>query len=201
MRHPPALLVPALLTLAACGAPPPASGPPPSASAPAAAGAFLRLTSPDLHDGGTFAAAQVYDAAGCTGANLSPALAWSGAPPSTRSFAVSLHDTDAPAAGGFWHWVVHDIPATAASLPRGAGTPGSRGLPAGARQERNDWGATGYGGPCPPAGDRPHHYVVSLSALDVAVLPLPARAAPAQVAFTVRTHTLAAALLTGVYGR
>jgi Raf kinase inhibitor-like YbhB/YbcL family protein len=202
------VLLPALLALSACGpagsppagSPPAASAPAPT-SAPARAETPLRLTSPDLHEGGTIPAAQVDDAAGCTGRNLSPALAWSGAPASTRSFAVTLLDTDAPVAGGFWHWLVHDIPASVTSLPQGAGTPGARGLPAGARQETNDWGGTGYGGPCPPAGDPPHHYVLTVSALDVAALPVPGGASPAQVDAAARAHTLASGRLTAVYGR
>jgi Raf kinase inhibitor-like YbhB/YbcL family protein len=199
-RHLHSVLLVAVLPLAACGSPPAATAPA-STSAPLRAGGTLSLTSPDLREGATVAAAQVYDAAGCTGRNLSPALAWSGAPASTRSFAVGLLDTDAPVAGGFWHWLVHDIPASVSSLPRGAGTPGSRGLPAGARQDGNDWGGTGYGGPCPPAGDRPHHYVLSISALDVAALPVPAGASPAQTGAAMRSHTLAWARLTAVYGR
>lgn len=194
------VLLPALLALAGCGSSPGTSAPAP-ASPPAGGGTRLSLTSPDLREGGTIAAAQVDDAAGCTGGNLSPALAWSGAPASTRSFAVSLVDTDAPGAGGFWHWLVLDIPPSVASLPRGAGTPGSRGLPAGARQDGNDWGGSGYGGPCPPLGDRPHHYVLTVSALDVGSLAVPAGASPAQTGAAMRGHTLASARLTAVYGR
>jgi Raf kinase inhibitor-like YbhB/YbcL family protein len=196
----PSLIAAALLLLAACGS----STADTATSAPAVPaaqqGSTLTLTSTDVRDGGTIALTHVYNASGCTGQNLSPALAWSGAPAATRSFALTIHDPDAPHPGGFWHWVVYDIPASTASLPRGAGTSGHGGLPAGAKQGRNDFGDSSYDGPCPPPG-RPHHYNFMLSALDVASLNLPPGAAPAQVNFAVGTHTLAEATLTGLYGR
>ena len=197
----PSLAAALLLLLAACGSEP-ATGATesPAGAAPAAQQATtLTLTSADVHDGGTIALTHVYNASGCTGQDLSPALAWSGAPAATRSFALTVHDPDAPHPGGFWHWVAYDIPAATTSLPRGAGR-ASGGMPSGARQGRNDFGDSAYDGPCPPPGT-PHHYNFVLSALDVSSLNLPAGAAPAQVSFAVATHTLATAKLTGLYGR
>ena len=80
----------------------------------------LTLTSPDIKHGGKFADVQVYKGPGwdCTGGNTSPALAWSGAPKGTKSFAISMYDPDAPTGSGFWHWWVADIPADATSLPK-----------------------------------------------------------------------------------
>ncbi|HEX6492040.1 MAG TPA: YbhB/YbcL family Raf kinase inhibitor-like protein [Candidatus Dormibacteraeota bacterium] len=190
-----------MLLLAACGSAQTAGTATSAPAGPAAQQAStLSLTSSDVHDGGTIALTHVYNATGCTGQNLSPALAWSGAPAATRSFALTVHDPDAPHPGGWWHWAVYDIPAATASLPRGAGTAGSKGMPSGAKQGRNDFGDSTYDGPCPPAG-APHHYDVVLSALDVSSLNLPPGAAAAQVGFTIGAHTIASAKLTGLYGR
>jgi Raf kinase inhibitor-like YbhB/YbcL family protein len=191
-----------LLLLTACGSEPATSATRSLAgAAPAAQQATtLALTSSDVRDGGTISVTHVYDASGCAGQNLSPQLAWSSAPAATRSFAVTVHDRDAPHPGGFWHWVVYDIPAATTSLPRGAGTSGSSGMPAGAHEGRNDFGDTAYDGPCPPPGT-PHHYDVVLSALDVSSLNLPPGSAAAQVSFAIQAHTLASAKLTALYGR
>jgi Raf kinase inhibitor-like YbhB/YbcL family protein len=97
--------------------------------------------------------------------------------------------------------VVYDIPAQATSLPGGAGAVSSSLLPAGAHQARSDFGAAAYGGPCPPQGDRPHHYVVTVSALDVATLSVPDNPTPAVVGFTIHSHLVGTARLTALYGR
>jgi Raf kinase inhibitor-like YbhB/YbcL family protein len=166
----------------------------------ASAANAMTLTSPDIKSGAKFADEQVYKGPGwdCTGGNVSPALAWSGAPKGAKSFAVSVYDPDAPTGSGFWHWWVADIPADVTSLPKGAGS--GTGLPAGAVQVRNDFGSIGYGGPCPPKG-RPHHYQITVYALDVDKLGVDASASPAVVGFNVHGHTLAKATLTGLYGR
>src|SRR6266567_2775664 len=117
----------------------------------------MSLTSTDLKEGATIANEQVFKGFGCTGGNVSPALRWSGAPAGTKSFAVTMYDPDAPTGSGWWHWVVYNIPAAVTSLPAGAGDPGKNLLAAGATQGNTDFGAAGYGGPCPPPGDKPHH--------------------------------------------
>src|SRR5579864_1106933 len=78
------------------------------------------LTSPDISPGGTIAQAQVFNSFGCKGGNVSPALKWSGAPSGTQSFALMVHDPDAPTGSGWWHWVVYNIPASISSLAAGA---------------------------------------------------------------------------------
>ncbi len=79
------------------------------------------MTSPDITAGGNIPDEQVFAGFGCTGGNVSPALKWSGAPADTKSFALSIYDPDAPTGSGFWHWVMVDIPADVAELPKNAG--------------------------------------------------------------------------------
>jgi Raf kinase inhibitor-like YbhB/YbcL family protein len=162
--------------------------------------AKLTLTSTDITNGGRIAEAQVFNEFGCKGGNVSPALAWSGAPAGTKSFALLVHDPDAPTGSGWWHWVVYNLPAGTTSLPAGAGDPRKNLMPAGAVQGRTDYGSVGYGGPCPPPG-KPHHYHFQLYALKVAKLDLPADASAALIGFNVRAQALAQAELVGLYGR
>ena len=102
----------------------------------------VQLTSPDLAEGGTFAADLT-----CDGADSSPALSWSGIPANAGSLALIMDDVSAR----FTHWVAFNIPVNAGGLP--AGAPQGETLANGATQGTNDFGVTGYGGPCPPAGD------------------------------------------------
>ena len=168
-----------------------------SADTPAAK---FTLTSPDFASGGKIAAAQVFNGFGCQGGNLSPALSWSNAPTGTQSFALLVHDPDAPTGSGWWHWLIYNIPANVTSLAAGAGDPKKSLLPAGALQGRTDFGTQGYGGPCPPPG-KPHHYFFRLYALKVARLELPQDATAAFIGFSVHAQSLASAELVGLYGR
>jgi Raf kinase inhibitor-like YbhB/YbcL family protein len=169
----------------------------------AANAAGMKLTSAEIKNGATIANDQVFKGFGCTGNNISPSLSWSGAPNGTKSFAVSIYDPDAPTGSGWWHWVVFNIPAGTTSLPKGAGDPAKSLMPAGAIQSRTDFGSDGYGGPCPPKGDKPHHYHVTVFAVDVDKLPDAQNdgASAALVGFDLHFHTLAKASLTGLYGR
>ena len=138
---------------------------------------------------------------GCTGKNVSPSLMWYGAPAGTKSFALTMYDPDAPTGSGWWHWVVYNIPASATSLAAGAGDASKKLLPAGAVQGNTDFGAPGYGGPCPPAGDKPHHYIFTLYALKTDKLDLPAGATAAYVGFNIHANELGKATFTALYGR
>jgi hypothetical protein len=163
----------------------------------------MTLTSPDIKEGAAIANEQVFKGFGCTGSNISPALTWSDAPKGTKSFAVTTYDPDAPSGSGWWHWVVFNIPADAGGLPKGAGDPKKHLMPKGAIQSRTDFGTDGYGGPCPPPGDKPHRYQFTVFALDVDKLPdaKDHSASAALVGFDLNSHTLAKATLTGLYGR
>jgi Raf kinase inhibitor-like YbhB/YbcL family protein len=165
----------------------------------AGAGAF-KLSSPDIAGDKPIADAQVFNAFGCSGRNISPALSWSGAPAGTKSFAIMVHDPDAPTGSGWWHWVVYDIPATATSLPADAGDPKKNLMPAGTVQGPTDFGTPGYGGPCPPPG-KPHHYHFRLYALKVAKLDVPPNATAAFIAFNVHANSLAETQILALYGR
>jgi len=173
-----------------------------ASAAPAAAqGGRFTVTSPDLKPGGTFPTRFVGNIMGCPGQNVSPALQWSGAPAATKSFAVTMYDPDAPTGSGFWHWVVYNIPASTTSLRGGAGDPKAAALPAGAVQGNTDVAAPGYIGPCPPAGDKAHRYIITVVALKTPKLELPANATAAMVGFNLHGNELARATLTAKYGR
>jgi Raf kinase inhibitor-like YbhB/YbcL family protein len=166
------------------------------------------LASQDIPSGGTIAAAQVLNNAGlgCSGGNTSPELHWDNPPPGTQSFAVTMFDQDAPTGSGFWHWTVFDIPASARSLPKGAGGgsggSGTSGLPSGAVQGYTDFGATGYGGPCPPAGDTPHRYTFTVYALKVPTLAgVDAGSTGAFVTFNAKGNSLGSASFTATYSQ
>ena len=138
---------------------------------------------------------------GCSGGNKSPHLAWTGAPAGTKSFAVHCFDPDAPTGSGFWHWVVVNIPATVTELKLDAGNPKSGLLPKGALQTRTDFGAPGYGGPCPPPGDHPHRYLFTVFAVGVDKLQVGADTSAAVIGFQLHFNTLAKAAIMGLYKR
>jgi len=163
-----------------------------------AAAVKFKLTSPDVKARSMIDDKYVFNAGGCTGTNVSPALSWSGAPEGTKSFVVTVYDPDAPTGSGFWHWVMFNIPANVTSLPEGAGTPGKE--PAGATQIQNDYGTVGYGGPCPPKGDKPHRYIFTVFALKTEKLDLTTAVHAAVVGFNVHFNTLAKSEITARYG-
>ena len=152
----------------------------------------LTLTSSAFSDGG-----EMPSNCTCEGDDLSPDLAWSGLPEGTRSLVLIVDDPDAPdpaAPKRTWvHWVLYNLPTDAGGLKQAA-RPGE--LPAGTREGKNDWGRTGYGGPCPPIGR--HRYYHKLYALDTELpdLGMPTKAA---VEAAMKGHVLAEAVLMGTY--
>jgi Raf kinase inhibitor-like YbhB/YbcL family protein len=125
----------------------------------------------------------------CDGDDAIPPLAWSGAPASTRTFALIMDDPDAPG-GTYVHWVLFNLPATAAALPESE---------ASGVQGKTNSGRTEYGGPCPPPG-KPHRYYFKLYALD-GPLSLRSGATKADVERAMEGHVLASAQLMGTYAR
>jgi Raf kinase inhibitor-like YbhB/YbcL family protein len=126
----------------------------------------------------------------CEGEDVSPALSWTEPPDGTQSLALVVNDPDAPG-GTFTHWLAWDIDPAQAALAEGEAPPA---------EGRNDFGRTGYGGPCPPPGHGPHRYSFRLHALDGKV-GLPAGAAKRDVERTLERHVLEVAELVGTYER
>jgi Raf kinase inhibitor-like YbhB/YbcL family protein len=150
--------------------------------------ARFSVTSPEVHNGGSFSASEFANAFGCSGGNEQFTLDWTGAPSDAKSYAVTMFDPDAPTGSGFWHWLVWDIPAKSTEL--------TSTLPSGAVAGTDSAGITGYLGPCPPIGDITHHYKITVYALDVASLDLPS-STPAQVTtFTMSGHIIGYAQMT-----
>ena len=159
------------------------------------------LTSPATKTRNVLAEKYVYQGFGCHGGNLSPALQWKNPPAGTQSFAVTVYDPDAPTGSGWWHWVVYNLPANTRGLPEGAGDANQPRLPEEAIQAKTDFGNAGYGGACPPAGDKAHRYIFKVHALKVAKLDVPADASPALVGFALHANQLSTASFTVKYRR
>jgi Raf kinase inhibitor-like YbhB/YbcL family protein len=175
-----------------------ASGRPFAKAATPSSSTPITVSSTTFTSGGALPATTEFN--GCGGGNVSPQLSWSSAPPGTKSFVVTLFDPDAPTSTGFWHWTVYNIPATVTSLPAGAG---SAAAPVASSQSGyTDFGFNHYGGPCPPAGDQPHHYIFTVFALDVPTLEgVTPKSTAASIMFSMRGHLLAAGALEGTFGR
>lgn len=154
----------------------------------------MKLTSPDFDAGG-----HIPPKFTCDGQDISPALAWSGAPSGTRSLALIVDDPDAPdpkAPRMTWvHWVLYNLPPDSSGLARDAGRGG---LPQGTLEGLNDWKRTGYGGPCPPIGR--HRYFFKLYALDT-VLPDLGKPNKKALEAAMAGHILARTQLIGTYQR
>jgi Raf kinase inhibitor-like YbhB/YbcL family protein len=158
--------------------------------------AEFELRSDDVANGQTLASRHASGVFGAGGEDVSPHLAWSGAPEGTQSFAVTVYDPDAPTAAGFWHWAAFNIPADVTELATNAS---AAGMPDGAVQLKNDGGTVGYIGAAPPAGHGPHHYWVVVHAVDVPTLDVPADGTCSLLGFNLFFHTLGRAALVPVF--
>lgn len=126
----------------------------------------------------------------CEGQDLSPPLSWSGVPEGTLSLALVVDDPDAPG-GTFTHWLGWGLDPGVHGLGEGEAAP---------VEGRNDFGTTGYRGPCPPPGHGRHRYSFRLYALD-SDPDLPPGAGKRELERTLKGHTLGAAELIGTYER
>ncbi|MEM9722190.1 MAG: YbhB/YbcL family Raf kinase inhibitor-like protein [Bacteroidota bacterium] len=140
--------------------------------------------------GGQAEQAHFFQGFGCTGANESPQISWKNSPEGTQSYALTLYDKDAPTGSGWWHWQVINIPTSATEIPAKAGDVTQDLMPKGAVQIQTDYGTYGYGGPCPPEGDAPHQYVLTLYALDLASLELTKDTSSAIVGYMINSHVI-----------
>jgi Raf kinase inhibitor-like YbhB/YbcL family protein len=163
--------------------------------------ASFSLTSSDLSEGEKLAMPQVSDVFGAGGEDVSPQLSWSGFPPETKSFVVTMCDPEAPTVSGFWHWAVVNIPGNVTELPAGAGDESGSGLPQGAFQLPNDARTASYVGAGPPEGTGRHRYIFAVLALEAEKVEIDKGATPALLMFNLFEGTLGRALLTGWYER
>jgi Raf kinase inhibitor-like YbhB/YbcL family protein len=151
---------------------------------------IMQLSSPDFGAGQSIPARFT-----CEGEDVSPALVWGEVPAGAKSLALIVEDPDAPDPRApkriYTHWVVYDLPPSSRGLPGGTSE-----LPAGTREGKNDWGRTGYGGPCPPVGR--HRYFFRLHALD-SVLPDLGQPTRAELLGAMEGHVLETAELMGTY--
>jgi hypothetical protein len=140
--------------------------------------------------GGQATNRQKFNGMGCNGENISPELYWENAPNDAKSFAVSIYDPDAPTGSGWWHWLIFDIPAGVNELKSDAGNISKNIAPAGCIQSITDFGKPGYGGPCPPTGDKPHMYIITVYALKTARLGLDKNANAATVGYYLNSQAI-----------
>jgi len=154
----------------------------------------MNLKSSDVTEAAYFPETEICARYG--GGDISPALTWSGAPATTKSFAVMMFDPDAH--GGWWHWLVLNIPPETTGLAQGAGS-GKAALPPGALEAANSNGVNAYSGPCPPAGSGTHHYQITLWALDSAKAGIDAGGDPQAAGEWLQKHAIGMTRITPVY--
>lgn len=144
--------------------------------------------------GGQLTKSEEFNGFGCSGSNLSPELVWSDAPKGTKSFALTVYDPDAPTGSGWWHWQVVNIPKNINKIDAGT-------VPKGALEIINDYGKVGFGGPCPPEGDKAHRYIFTIHALDVETLEVESKTNAPIVGYNINAHTIEKASIISYYER
>ncbi len=128
--------------------------------------------------------------------NRSPAVAWAALPAGTQSLMLTGFDADSPIPGGFWHWVVKDLPADVTGLGAGAGASDAT-LGGVARHRPTSMGQLSYAGVNPPPGTGTHRLFICVTALDIAVLEVPADASTTQLLIAAIPHTLGRGIAIG----
>ena len=159
---------------------------------------MIHITIADFKDGGMIPSKYT-----CAAGPMSPspAISWTGAPASTQSYALIMHDPD-PVLGGsatndVLHWAIFDIAGDAKGLPEGV-KPGDQAD--GAKQIKNIAQNNGYLGPCPPAGHGDHHYTIELYALN-AKLGLPDSTSRADLMSAMNGKVVAKGVYIGMFGQ
>ena len=171
-----------------------------TAQSPAAPRAPFTVSSSAFKDGGEVPLAYVAEASTtsrCGGGNMSPALAWSNPPAAAKSFAMIMLDTDGRQGAGVVHWIVYGVAAGKTSLAEGEGNKASSQFVGGL----NNHNETGYLGPCPGVGDAPHHYLISVFALDLAPDVLPAGLSRDALMEKMKGHVVGLTSMVARYGR
>lgn len=154
----------------------------------------FKLSSNELKHNETLPNAQVLNAYGCNGGNVSPQLSWNNPPLNTKSFAIICHDPDAPKENGWYHWLLVNIPLSTRNIEQGGKIQGTL-------ETITDFKTTGYGGACPPVGHGVHHYHFTIYALDVENLDVKASDNPVEVEKKVISHAIAKSTITGLFER
>ncbi len=128
----------------------------------------------------------------CGGQNISPDIKWTNFPANTKSFALIMHDPDAPRVNGFYHWLVINIPTNTTGFEKGQKIQNATEL-------QSDFQTLGYGGPCPPSGQ--HRYNFTVYALDTESLKISKEATPKEIETEIKKHAIGQGTLTGLYKR
>jgi hypothetical protein len=158
------------------------------------------VTSPKFADGGMLDKANaggVFGTSNCGGDNLSPALSWSNAPPATKTFAIVMSDPDGGGGLGSVHFIGYDIPPSETSFAEGQASKPSPTFVGGTTSRKLQT----YFGPCPPPGEAPHHYHLSVYALDIPPGQLTPGLTRDDLFAKIKGHILAQASIIGRYGR
>ena len=128
------------------------------------------------------------------GGNVSPHLKWSEFPKDTKSFAILVHDPDAPTQSGFWHWQIVNIPVNINEIEEGSSGSIDFGL-----EKNNDADIKGWYGPQPPSGHGPHRYNFTVIALDIEKIDTTVEQSRAYTSFVLWHHTIDSAKITGIF--
>ena len=135
----------------------------------------------------------IFEGLNCNGRNVAPTIRWENPPENTKSFALTVYDPDMPTGGGWWNFVVYNIPRNIREVKNGK-------IPQGATTITNDSATKYYMGPCPPVGDNPHRYIFTVYALDKNI-DLPSTTTPGLAAYMINRHKLASATMFATYAR
>ena len=155
------------------------------------------LSSSNFKNGEILPLAQVFNDFGCNGENKAPELSWTKPPRSTKSLAITMYDPDAPTGSGWWHWLIINLPIDLKSIPADSGNSSKANeLGLDTIYTRTDYGKAGYGGACPPTGNKAHRYIFTVWALNIDKRPLNADASGAMVGYYLNQHVIKKASMT-----
>jgi hypothetical protein len=168
------------------------------AAAGQAGAAAFQVGSTSFTDGGPISKAQVASGAECgKGQALSPQVSWSNPPAGTRSVAVFLYDPDGARGLGVAHWVVYNVDVARHELKQGEAQQSLEGVSVGLSIA----GTAAYRGLCPPAGDKPHHYALTVVATDLPPGQLPEGLGRDALLKALKSHALAGQSVVGTFGQ
>ncbi|MFT6105899.1 MAG: Raf kinase inhibitor-like YbhB/YbcL family protein [Rickettsiales bacterium] len=169
---------------------------------PNLANAQMTISSPDFKEGETISNLNVFNGFGCFGENVFPKIDIKNIPKTAKSLAITIHDPDAPTGSGWWHWLAYNIPSSIGSSDYAdAKIYKMKDFTDKALFGKNDYGTFGYGGPCPPKGHGEHRYVLTVYALSVSKLSVPAAASSAMIGYNLNANMIEKSSITSLYQR